>query len=504
MVLAGILGGLGIFVAVMALVAISLRRVVPTNEVHIIQSGKKTISYGKDKDSGNIYYEWPSWVPFFGLSKTTLPTSNFDITLKNYQSYDQDRLPFLVDVMAFFRIADSNEAAQRVSNFDELHSQLTAIVQGAVRSILASVPLEKIMQDRSVFGEAFTKEVTEQLTNWGVTTVKNLELMDLCDAPGSSVIKNIMEKRKSYIEMESRTEVAQNKQKAEVAEINGRREVELKNQEAKQITGLRQVEVENQVQLAREKSEQVVKEEQRLTKEKEMAVVQTENVKVAEINKQVNVIKAEQDKAVQLVQAEQAKETSVIKAEGELQSKKLQAEADYTLTKRKADAQFEAKQRESDGIQVEGRVRAEVVTLNGKAEAEVTAANGRATAEAAKALGLANAEAAAAMELAPVSAQITLAKEIGGNKEYQQYLVTVEQIKAGADVGKAQATALSNAEIKVIATGSDAQSGINSVSDLLTAKGGVGLGTMIEGFKNTEVGAQILKSVGLGNDNKLN
>lgn len=494
MMLVGLLGGLGIFAAIMVLVTISLRRVVPTNEVHIIQSGKKTISYGKDKPDGNIYYEWPSWVPFIGLSKTTLPTSNFDITLKNYPSYDQDRLPFLIDVMAFFRISDSNEAAQRVSNFDELHAQLTAIVQGAVRSILASVPLEKIMQDRSIFGEAFTKEVTEQLTNWGVTTVKNLELMDLCDAQGSQVIKNIMEKRKSFIEMESRTEVAANKQKAEVAEINGRREVELKNQEAKQMTGLRQVEVENQVQLAREKSEQVVKEEQRLTKEKEMAVVQTENVKVAEINKQVNVIKAEQDKAVELVKAEQNKQTLVIKSQADLESKKLSAEAEYTLVKRKADAAFEAKQRESDGIAVEGKVRAEVVTLNGKAEAEVIALNGRANAESAKALGLAQAEAAAAMELAPVSAQIKLATEIGNNKDYQAYLITVEQIKAGADVGKAQANALTNADIKVIATGGDAQSGLKSASELLTAKGGVALGTMLDAFKTTETGAALAKT----------
>lgn len=196
-----------VILGLLGVVTLFLRRVVPTNEVHIVQKGKKTVSYGKDKPDGNVYYEYPSWIPFVGLSKTTLPTSNFDITLKNYAAYDQDRLPFLVDVMAFFRISDSNEAAQRVSNFDELHAQLTAIVQGAVRSILASVPLEKIMQDRTIFGEAFTKEVTEQLTNWGVTTVKNLELMDLCDATGSFVIKNIMEKRKSFIEMESRTEV---------------------------------------------------------------------------------------------------------------------------------------------------------------------------------------------------------------------------------------------------------------------------------------------------------
>lgn len=40
---------------VVGLTAIFLRRVVPTNEVHIVQTGKTTTSYGKDQ-SANTYY----------------------------------------------------------------------------------------------------------------------------------------------------------------------------------------------------------------------------------------------------------------------------------------------------------------------------------------------------------------------------------------------------------------------------------------------------------------
>lgn len=58
-----IYGGAGLFLAVAFLVAITLRRVVPTNEVHIVQSAKKTTSYGKDTGNGNTYYEWPSSLP---------------------------------------------------------------------------------------------------------------------------------------------------------------------------------------------------------------------------------------------------------------------------------------------------------------------------------------------------------------------------------------------------------------------------------------------------------
>jgi flotillin len=97
------IGG-GVIVLGIALIALFLRRVVPTNEVHIVQSGKSTVSYGKDHSSGNTYYEWPSWIPVVGIVKIVLPVSVFDEDLESYEAYDKGRLPFVVDVKAFFRI----------------------------------------------------------------------------------------------------------------------------------------------------------------------------------------------------------------------------------------------------------------------------------------------------------------------------------------------------------------------------------------------------------------
>ena len=50
---------------VVSIYILSLRVVVPTNEVHIVQRGNKTISYGKvtkdgeDNINGNVYYRFP-------------------------------------------------------------------------------------------------------------------------------------------------------------------------------------------------------------------------------------------------------------------------------------------------------------------------------------------------------------------------------------------------------------------------------------------------------------
>jgi flotillin len=446
-----VLPAVGLVVSLVVLFLIkkvlSLRRVVSTNEVHIVQTAKHTTSYGKDTVNGNSYYEWPSWLPLVGVTKIVLPVSVFDLDLTAYEAYDQGRLPFVVDVKAFFRIKDSNVAAQRVASFDELLNQLKAIVQGAVRVVLASNGIEEIMQGRSKFGDEFTKEVNGQLSNWGVETVKNIELMDLRDGKDSHVIKAIMEKKKSHIDMESRTEVAKNTQAAKIAEINAQQAVDLQAQQAKQAVGLRTIEAERQVELQGQEKIQVIKEQEKLTKEKEMAIRQVEALRAAEIEKGVQLVKAQQQRETQVLVAQGQKDTTVLAAEGQLESKR----------------------REAEGIQLEGTARA---------------------------------EAEKAFQLAPVEAQIVLAKEIGGNESYQQYLITVRKVEAEQAIGIEQAKALAKAEVKVIAnTSNGPAASLNSVGELFSAKGGAQLGAMLEGLAQTEAGASAMKTLGLTQPN---
>jgi flotillin len=136
-----------LFGLIVLIYVLSLRRIVPTNVVHIVQRGNQTVSYGTKKSS-NVYYEWPKWLPKLGVTVRVLPVSNFDIELKRYEAYDKDRVPFVVDVKAFFHIADTNVAAEKVESFEELNGHLENVVQGAVRSILAKSKLEEIMEER--------------------------------------------------------------------------------------------------------------------------------------------------------------------------------------------------------------------------------------------------------------------------------------------------------------------------------------------------------------------
>lgn len=311
--------------------AMLFRVVVPTNSVHIVQSSRKTTSYGKDQPAGNTYYKWPSWIPKIGVKVSDFPVSVFDVTLEDYAAYDKGRVPFLVDIMAFFRIEDSNVAAQRVSSFDELVTQLEGILQGATRSILAKAEIETILEERATYGQLFTEATNEQLKAWGVVNVKNIELMDIRDAEGSNSIHNIMAMKKSAIEKESRVAVAANQQAAKEAEIAAQRTVDIKKQEAEEQVGVRTAERTRKVGIADQEAIQAVKEQAKVTAEKEMAVTKVNQVRQAEITKEVNVVQAEQDKQVAITQAQGSLEAAKLHAQGVEVEGKAKGEAEKAV-----------------------------------------------------------------------------------------------------------------------------------------------------------------------------
>lgn len=424
--------------------AIFFRVVVSTNDVDIVQSGKRTISYGRGEAAGNVYYRWPAWMPIIGVHTIRLPVSVFSQSLNDYAAYDKGRVPFVIDIIAFFRVTDPSMAAQRVLTMKDLAEQLEFILKGAIRTILASSEIEEILEGRSKFGEMFTKEVDEQLKQWGVQTVKCIELMDIRDADGSKVISNIMAKKKSLIEMESRVAVAENMQLAAVAEVNASQTVEVRKQEAQQQVGMRTAEKTQAVGIADQKAQQAIKVEEKETATRILAIMEVNAVRKAEIDRAAQVVAADQARQVTVINADATKQQTVLVADGALEGAK----------------------RHAQGVEIEGVAR-------GEAEKAVL--------------------------LAPVSAQITLAKEIGANPGYQTYLVSIRQIEANQVVGIEQAHALQAAQIKVIANTGGVVEGVDSVMGLLTPKGGTQIGAMLSALGNTDVGKAVIDRITGGN-----
>ena len=441
---------------------LSLRRIVPTNVVHIVQRGNQTVSYGTNKQS-NVYYEWPKWLPKLGVTVRVLPVSNFDIDLRRYEAYDKDRVPFVVDVKAFFHISNTNIAAEKVESFEELKGQLENVVQGAVRSILAKSKLEEIMEERSIFGKQFTEAVNSDLQNWGVEAIKSIELMDVRDADGSHVIQQIMQKRMSAIDMESRTEVAKNTKLAQQAELTARQEVDVTKAETERVAGeaqarsmqaigIAKAEAAKKAGIAEQQSISDIAQAERATAEQQMEVIKVNQVKQAEIDKEREIILAEQEK----------------------QKMEIKAQADKYRIETEASAALEAKRKEAEAVKTVGSAEAEII----------------------KAKGISEAEAKKAMELAGVTAQTTLAQEIGENKSYQEYLIKIKEVEVSQVIGVAQyesiAKALAAADLKLLVNSGDVHSGINKLSDLFSAKGASQLNGLVEGLKQTDEGSGLM------------
>jgi len=434
------------FVAVV--LAFAWRRVVPTNMVHIVQSRTKTTSYGTNLPSGNVYYKVPASIPFFGVLVRELPTSNFDIKLDAYDAYDKDRAPFLLDLIGFFVIEDTNKAAAKAESFDRLVAQLKDIMRGAARTVLAKHEVNEIMGDRATFGNAFTHEVDDGLKEWGVRSVKSMELMDIRDAAGSKIIADIMAKKASAIEMDSRKTVAENKKQAEIAEIEADREVELQEQDKLQKVGERTAGQEQAVGIAKEAAQQKIKEAAAETMRKQKAVEEVERVRTAEIDKAAALVIAEEQKQVAIIAADAAKATDIVRAEGEKQQTVLRAEG-----------QLEEARREADGIRAKGEAEAEAKRL---------------------------------LEMARVAPELELADGLAKVAGYTDYLQALAAIAAAKEVGVANAGALEKADIQVFANSNDAAQSLGSIGDLLGTGGGIKVGALLEGLKATDTGRLLL------------
>ena len=263
-----------------------------------------------------------------------------------------------------------------------------------------------------------------------------------------------MAKKKSLIESESRVAVANNLRIAQEAEIAAQQEVALKAQSAQQIVGERVALTKRQVGIAEQKSLQDIKEEEKATETKAMAVKEVTRVRAAEIEKQGQVILAEQNKQQTIIDNQAQVEKAKLDAERVV----VTAEASAKQVTVAAVASLEAARRDAEGIEARGKAKG---------------------------------EADKAVLMAPVVAQLTLAEKIGANKEYQTYLLTIEQIKALQAIGTAQAAALESAEIKVIANGGTITEGVSNVTDILSSKGGTGLAAFLEAFQQSDFGKEI-------------
>jgi flotillin len=130
-------------------------------------------------------------------------------------------------------------------------------------------------------------------------------------------------------------------------------------------------------------------------------------------------------------------------------------------------------------------------------DAEANLVKATKNAQGIQAEGSAKADAEKQLQLASVTAQTTLAKEIGENDGYQKYLIEIRRVEATEKVGLEQAKNINGSNIKIVATAGNVAEGLNSALDVLTPKGGSSIATALEALAGTEAGQALLAKFGI-------
>jgi flotillin len=257
--------------------------------------------------------------------------------------------------------------------------------------------------------------------------------------------------------------VQKNQKMAKQAELEAKKEIDVTAAQTEKIAGEAQAQSQQAIGIAKAESM------------KKTGIAEQESISdIAKAERSTAEQQMEVVKINQIKQAEIDRERAIIAAEQEKQKMEIQAQADKFRVETEAAAILEAKRKEAEAVKTVGTAEAEVIMAKGVSEAESRKA----------------------MELAGVTAQTTLAKEIGENKPYQEYLIKIKEVEVSQVIGVAQyesiAKALAAADLKLLVNSGDVHSGIGKLTDLFTSKGASQLNGLIEGLKQTDEGKNLI------------
>ena len=309
-------------------------------------------------------------LPVFQRSnRISLLSSKLDVSTP--EVYTEQGVPVMCDGTSIIKIGSSvEEIATAAEQFlgkttEELENEAREVLEGHLRSILGSMTVEEIYQNRDKFSQSVQEVASVDLAKMGLVIV-------------SFTIKEVRDKN-GYLDSLGKPRIAQVKRDADIAEAEALKETRIKKAEAEKES--QQAELQRQTEIAE------------ASKEKEL--------KLALYKQEQDIAKAKADQAYNLESAraqqhvvEQEMEVKVVERQKqiELEEKEItRREKQYdSEVKKKADADRYA--REQEALAQKAREVAEAEAL-AEAEANKTRLTGQAQAEAILARGAAEAEA---------------------------------------------------------------------------------------------------------------
>ncbi|MEI5992019.1 MULTISPECIES: flotillin family protein [Enterococcus] len=316
-------------------------------------------------------------LPVFQRSnRISLLSSKLDVSTP--EVYTEQGVPVMCDGTSIIKIGSSvEEIATAAEQFlgktrEELENEAREVLEGHLRSILGSMTVEEIYQNRDKFSQSVQEVASVDLAKMGLIIV-------------SFTIKEVRDKN-GYLDSLGKPRIAQVKRDADIAEAEAWKETRIKKAEAEKES--QQAELQRQTEIAEASKEKELKlatykEAQDIAKAKADQAYNLETAKAQQevIAQEMEVKVIERQKQIEL------EEKEIVRREKQYDSEvKKKADADRYAKEQEALAQKarEVAEAEAERFRVESLAEAEAnqTRLAGQAEAESILARGAAEAEA--------------------------------------------------------------------------------------------------------------------------
>ncbi len=372
---------------------------VPPNAVAIFSGRRRKLADGRlvgyRMVKGGAAFRWPL------LEKVDYLSLNvFSIPLEIHRAYSLQGVPVSVKAVANVKIKSDDmslsAAAERFLGMthEQTHRIIFQTLEGHLRSILGTLTVEEINNDRQSFAQKLTSEAAVDLERMGIG-VDVLTIQEISDEEG-------------YLDALGRKRTAEVKRDATIGEAEATRDAKIKSALAMQEGEKAKYEADAQIAAAHRDFQvkqaqyqaEIETEKARsaqagpLSDAKARQAVVAEEVRVEKTRTQEQISVQEQEvmrkqkelEATVIKGAEAERQAAVIRAEAKKQAAILEAEGQKS-------AQIALAQAQQEKLKQEGMGRAAAVEAEGRAEGAKVEAVGLAQARAIEAQGVAEAQA---------------------------------------------------------------------------------------------------------------
>ena len=303
------------------------------------EDGKEVMTPSKIIQGGGAFV-WPIIQDF---KKMSMAPIQIKVTV---DGIDSQAIPMhlpvvLTTAISQDKLIQQNAATRFLSAFpEEIQKQISEILIGETRAIMATMLIEEINADRNTFLGKVRESLEQELTKVGYD-VTNINISEITD--DADYISNLGKKAATKAKANAEADIAEQTKQGNIKIANTKKEEEI---------AVAAAEKEKQVQVNQTKQEQ--------------------EVKVAEINreKQIKLAEADKERESGVAVQEAAKAAAIAEAQADAESNKAKAMARQVASVAAAEAEAESKKAEFEATQSKNIAKAEADAEAARNEAE--------------------------------------------------------------------------------------------------------------------------------------